>query len=84
MGFTDGEGTRKQLEDAAAQVETVINEGMTWLSNAERGRLLISLLTMRRYEAQYRLDPTKATWELFFKEYRTFEEKVRELSGDRR
>jgi methyl-accepting chemotaxis protein len=33
---------------------------------------------MRRYEAQYRLNPTKITWERFFQEYRNFEQMLRE------
>src|SRR5215510_223389 len=82
LGFTDDQGTRKSLEEAAAKVETVINDGMVWLSDSERQKLLISLVTMRRYEAQYRLNPTKATWELYFKEYRTFEQGLRDLPGD--
>jgi methyl-accepting chemotaxis protein len=82
LGFSDGEGIRKRLEDAAAQVETVINDGMTFIAVSERERLLLSLLTMRRYEAQYRVSATKPTWEMFFKEYRGFEEKLRALPID--
>jgi methyl-accepting chemotaxis protein len=82
LGYVDDQGTRKRLEEVAAQVETLINDGMTWLSDSGRESLLLSLLTMRRYEAQYRFSRNRATWELFFKEYRSFEEKLRGLPAD--
>ena len=82
LGYADDRGTRKQLEDAAAQIEALINNGMSSLSESARENLLRSLLTMRRYEAQYRFSRDKALWELFFKEYRVFEEKLRGVSAD--
>src|SRR5262245_52973092 len=82
LGYSDDQGTRKRLEDAAAQVEALINDGMTWLSQSERENLLLSLLVMRRHEAQYRLSQNRATWESFFKEYRDFKEKLKGISTD--
>ena len=52
---------------------------MTWITQADREKLLLSLLTMRRHEAQYRLNQSSATWELFFKEFREFEAILRGL-----
>jgi methyl-accepting chemotaxis protein len=82
LGYSDAQGTRKTLEEAAAQVEKLINEGMAVLSDSERDWLMLALLTMRRYEAQYRYDRDPATWELFFKAYRGFEEKLNALLVD--
>ena len=59
LGFTEDQGTRKRLEDAAAGIEQAINDGMTWITQADREKLLLSLLTMRRQEAQYRLNQSQ-------------------------
>jgi methyl-accepting chemotaxis protein len=79
LGFTDEDGTRKRLNDAAAEIEQAINAGMTWMSEADRERLLLSLLTLRRHEAQYRLTRSRTTWDMFFREFRDFEARLRQL-----
>ena len=79
LGFSEDQGTRKRLDEAAAGIEQAINDGMTWLPQADREKLLLSLLTMRRQEAQYRLNQSSGTWEQFFKEFREFEAILREL-----
>src|SRR5258708_17651486 len=55
---------------------------MSWLSAADRTRLLGSLSNMRRYEAQYRQNRQTATWEAFFKEYRAFGDMVQGVTAD--
>jgi methyl-accepting chemotaxis protein len=80
LGFTDNDGIRKKLEDAAAAIEKAINAGMSWLSSATSEKLLLQLVTMRRYEAQYRLTQSRTTWEMFFKEFRTFEDTLRDMT----
>jgi len=82
VGYSDNQGTRKRLQDAAAQVELLIADGIPLLSEGERDWLMLALLMMRRYEAQYRFDHNLATWELFFKAYRSFEEKLGALLVD--
>jgi len=82
LGYSDQEGTRKQLDDSAAQVEQLISDGIQLLSESERDWLMLALLTMRRYEAQYRFDRGDATWDLFFQSYRSFEEKLGALLLD--
>jgi methyl-accepting chemotaxis protein len=82
LGFTDQDGIRKRLEEAAADIEQAINAGMTWMSESDRKKLLFSLLTMRRYEAQYRLTRSSEIWDLFFKEFRDFEASLRDLPAE--
>jgi methyl-accepting chemotaxis protein len=82
LGYSDNQGTRKRLDDAAAQIEQLISDGIQVLSESERDWLMLALLMMRRYEAQYRFDRNPATWELFFKSYRSFEEKLAALLVD--
>src|SRR5437764_262636 len=52
--------------------------GFAFMSAASRNKLLFSLLNMRRCEAQYRQTPKKELWEAFFKEFRTFDELLRD------
>ncbi|MGH6771847.1 MAG: methyl-accepting chemotaxis protein [Xanthobacteraceae bacterium] len=80
LGVAEDEGTRKRLHSAAASIEQTINQGMTWLSAADRETLLLALVTMRRHEAQYRLSRSRAVWEDFFKEFRRLEDKLRLLA----
>jgi methyl-accepting chemotaxis protein len=74
LGFTDREGTRALMREAGTAVERIINEDMSWLGEADRDKLLFSLLVMRRYEAEYRLERLHLIWEAFFQEFRKFNE----------
>lgn len=51
LGLTENDGTRFRMTTAAATVERIINEDMSWMQPSDSQRLLISLLTMRRYES---------------------------------
>lgn len=82
MGYAGDQGIRKRSEELAAQVETLIRERMAWVSDSGRQALLMSLLSMRRYEAQYRISLDRMTWDLFFREYRLFEDTLRLLPAD--
>src|SRR5262245_63947267 len=63
LGYSDNEGTRKQLDAAAARVEQLISGGIQLLSESERDWLMLGRVMSRRYEAQYRFDRSTATWE---------------------
>jgi methyl-accepting chemotaxis protein len=72
LGFTESEGTRSRMTKAAAAVERIIHEDMSWLSEADAQKLLISLLTMQRYESEYRLARTTLLRIVFFDEFKNF------------
>jgi methyl-accepting chemotaxis protein len=55
LGSTEADGIRGRLNRAGAAVETIINQDLTWVADEDARKLMISLLTMRRYEAEYRL-----------------------------
>ncbi len=55
LGFTESEGIRDRMAKAGAAVERIIHEDMSWMSEADSQKLLISLLAIRRFEAEYRL-----------------------------
>jgi methyl-accepting chemotaxis protein len=60
LGFTETDGIRGRLNAAGAAVETIINQDLTWVADEDARKLMISLLTMRRYEAEYRLTQAPA------------------------
>jgi methyl-accepting chemotaxis protein len=60
LGFTEAEGIRGRLNRAGATVEAIIDRELTWVAEEDARKLMISLLTMRRYEAEYRLTQAPA------------------------
>jgi methyl-accepting chemotaxis protein len=58
LGFTATDGIRGRLDRAGAEIENIINKELTWVAEEDAQKLMISLLTMRRYEAEYRLTRT--------------------------
>jgi methyl-accepting chemotaxis protein len=68
LGFTESDGIRDSMTKAAASVERIIHEDMSWLSERDASKLLISLLTMRRFEAEYRLSRSTLMQTVFFDE----------------
>ena len=82
LGFTDADGTRGRLRAAAAGVGTIIQQDLTWVADDDARKLLISLLTMRRYEAEYRLTQSNTIWQQFFDEYAHFNSLFDSVDGD--
>ena len=56
IGAEKETGIRAKLRDAAGAVERVIDLDMSWLSDNTANQLVVSLLSMRRFEAAYMLD----------------------------
>ena len=54
LGFNDSEGI-SDSHDGGRAVERIIHDDMSWITDDDAHKLLISLLTMRRYEVEYRL-----------------------------
>ncbi len=72
LGFTESEGTRRRMAEAATSVERIIHEDMSWLSELDGQKLLMALLTMRRYESEYRLTGATLLQSAFFEEFKRF------------
>ncbi len=72
LGFTEEDGVRDRMTKSAAAVERIIHEDMSWMGEADERNLLISLLTMRRFEAEYRLTHSTLMQSLFFDEFKNF------------
>jgi methyl-accepting chemotaxis protein len=79
LGFTESEGIRDSMTKAAASVERIIHEDMSWMGEHDAHKLLISLLTMRRYEAEYRLTRSTLMQTVFFDEFNKFKAVVNEV-----
>jgi len=83
LGFDDSSGLRDKLRKAGDAVERIINENMTWLDDATAKKLMMALLTMRDYEAEYRLNQTELTHQLFLSGYQQFTGTFENVDGTR-
>lgn len=72
LGFTASQGLRSEIQVVAAGVERIINDEMTWLPDADQKKLLITLLSMRRYEADYRVTKQELSQSMFLQEFQNF------------
>jgi methyl-accepting chemotaxis protein len=81
LGFTEADGARHHLAAAAAAVERIIHEDMSWLRDADAQKMLLSLLTMRRYEVEYRLNSTLTLRTSFFEEFKSFNSVLDSIVG---
>jgi methyl-accepting chemotaxis protein len=72
LGFTEADGIRRRMSDAGAAVERLINQDMSWLQPMDAQKLLNSLLTMRRYEAEFRLNRVQFVQQQFQEEFKRF------------
>jgi len=66
LGFDKNSGLNGKLNSTGNAVERIINENVNWLTEFDAQRLMLSLLTMRHEEAQYRLNQAELSRQLFF------------------
>jgi methyl-accepting chemotaxis protein len=81
LGFDETSGLRGNLLEAGNAVERIINENMSWLAEAEAAKLMIALLVMRHYEAEYRLAQTELTRQQFLAGYKKFTGTFAQIDG---
>ncbi|MGE3986753.1 methyl-accepting chemotaxis protein [Pseudorhodoplanes sp.] len=81
LGFSEADGLRRQLHDTGTSVERVINQGIDWLGDADAKKLLVSLLLMRRFEAEQRLQSNSMSHSLFFFEYEHFKKTMESVQA---
>jgi methyl-accepting chemotaxis protein len=81
LGFTDDHGLRRALRDSAMAVERIIHEDMSWLSDLDAQKLMVSLVTMRRHESEYRMAQTELGQQLFTGEARNFNQLLNKVVG---
>src|SRR5262249_31107813 len=66
---------------AAAAVERIIHEDMSWMQAQDAHALLISLLTMRRFETEYRMTGETLPKGAFFQELTALNRKLATIIG---
>jgi len=81
LGFDDSSGLRRNLRDAGNAVERILNANMTWLADADAGKLMMALLTMRHQEADYRLTQQELTRQQFLAAFKQFNEMFAQIDG---
>ncbi|MBS0248163.1 MAG: HAMP domain-containing protein [Proteobacteria bacterium] len=72
LGFSDDEGIRWALKDAGNAVESIINNDLNWIADADARKITMVLLTMRHQESEYRLAPSELTMFQFEAGYKAF------------
>jgi methyl-accepting chemotaxis protein len=81
LGFNDSEGETADLIAASKGVEAIIHDDLSWVADTDRGQMLVSLLTMRRYDIEYRLKHDEAVEGRFLDETRHFKEMFESVDG---
>ncbi len=81
LGFDDDSGLRRNLRDAGNAVERILNANMTWLADADSGKLMMMLLIMRHHESDYRLTQMEITRQQFLLAYKQFTDLFAQIDG---
>jgi methyl-accepting chemotaxis protein len=72
LGYTEHDGVTAELNAASAEVEKIIHDDLSWVADVDAARLLMSLLTMRRDEIEYRLTRARTAERHFLDEVKNF------------
>jgi methyl-accepting chemotaxis protein len=81
LGFDDSSGLRENLQVAGNAVERIINENMSGLAEADATRLLVALLSMRHFEADYRVNQSEVSRQQFLMAYKKFADLFSGIGG---
>ncbi len=81
LGFDESSGLRRSLGIAGNAVERVINENMSWIAAGDATKLMMALLRMRQYEADYRLNQRDLAKQEFDSAYKQFTDIFANIDG---
>jgi methyl-accepting chemotaxis protein len=81
LGFNETEGTTADLIAASNAIENSIHNDLSWVADDATSKLLVSLLTMRRYEIEYRLTRSSEAQKHFLDEIRHFNNLFDSIDG---
>jgi methyl-accepting chemotaxis protein len=81
IGFTEKQGETAELIAASRAVEAIIQDDLSWVADSDRGRMLISLLTMRLYGIEYRLRHEASVQGHFLDEVKHFKDLFDSVDG---
>ena len=72
LGYDETEGVTANLVAASSAVENIIRNDLSWVADVDQAKLTISLLTLRRYEIEYRATRDEKTERHFLDEVKNF------------
>jgi len=72
LGYNESEGVTAALIAASKGVENIIHNDLSWVAPVDQANLTMSLLTLRRYEIEYRMARDEKAQRHFLEEYRHF------------
>jgi methyl-accepting chemotaxis protein len=81
LGYTETEGTNADLNAASHAVQTIIHQDLSWVGDIDVSKLLMSLLTMRRDEIEYRLTRDRGAEQHFLTEVKNFNTLFESVDG---
>ena len=81
LGYNENEGTNADLNGASTAVQSIIHQDLSWVGDIDVSRLLMSLLTMRRDEIEYRLTHDRAAEQHFLDEVKNFNTLFESVDG---
>jgi methyl-accepting chemotaxis protein len=72
LGFDESSGLRGDLVTVGNAVERIIHDNTSWIASGDATKLLMALLRMRQYEADYRLNQRELSKQEFQAAYKQF------------
>ncbi|HXX26457.1 MAG TPA: methyl-accepting chemotaxis protein [Pseudolabrys sp.] len=81
LGFRETEGLRGQLTTAGNSIERIINENLSWVAEGDANKLMMSLMSMRQLEAEYRLNSEELIHQQFVRTYKKFNADFANIDG---
>jgi methyl-accepting chemotaxis protein len=81
LGFDETKGETADLIAASNGVQDIIRNELSWVGEVDRGNLTMSLLTMRRYEIEYRLTRDPNAERNFLAEVKNFNDLFESVDG---
>jgi methyl-accepting chemotaxis protein len=81
LGFTESDGTTADLIWASSEVEKTIHDDLAWVADAQAAKLMVSILTMRHYEIEYRLSRSPDAEQRFLDEVKNFNSLFNSVDG---
>jgi methyl-accepting chemotaxis protein len=81
LGYTEHDGINADLNASSAAVEKIIHDDLSWVADVDASRLLMSLLTMRRDEIEYRLTRARSAEKNFLDEIKNFNNLFESVDG---
>ncbi len=81
LGFNESQGTTADLIAASNEVEKTIHNDLGWVADQQATKLMVSILTMRRYEIEYRLSRSADAEQHFLDEVKNFNNLFNSVDG---